>query len=231
MKTLTLAFSMATWLFAANTHAATYDAIADFQTLSNPSGVWSYGYTHEGGDNYVMTLFDTVSDSIWTKAGYVSLNTPQIWKNTGTYALHNVLPGQLSLHPGPQPYGDDTILRFTAPSDGAYSVTGQFFAGDGGSVSGSIVLDSQLTHPLQYFADTTDQSVFAPLSLGMKAGDTLDFVVGNNGNYLYGSTPISVVITTVPEPETCAMMLAGLALLAGIARRRRQEYADGPMAG
>lgn len=62
----------------------------------------------------------------------------------------------------------------------------------------------------------------------------LEFGVVNWGDEVYDSAlafdfaglnalnfPNAPLITTVPEPETYAMMLAGLAMLAGVARRRR----------
>ena len=218
-----LAFSV---FAATGASAAVYDATTDFQTLSNPGSVWSYGYSHPVGPAYSMTLFDNHSSAGWSMLGYVSLGTPAIWKNPAAYAQYGVAPGQVSLHPGPSPDGDFAILRFTAPVVGMYNVTGQFYAGDGGSMNGSIVLDGNLSNPLQYFTATTDQSFFTPLSLHLNGGETLDFVVGNNGNFYYGNTPITVSIndvTPVPEPESYAMLLAGLGLLSFVARRRKQN--------
>jgi hypothetical protein len=52
----------------------------------------------------------------------------------------------------------------------------------------------------------------------------VDFVVGNNGSFYYGNTPIFVTVTTVvPEPGTYAMMLTGLGLLGFAAARRRKQ--------
>lgn len=229
MKRLAIAALLTVGAFC-NTaaQATTYDATADYQTVNNPSGVWSYGYSPLGGTDYAMTLFDAHvgADNAWVKAGYINDGTPSVWKNLTGPARNGVGLGQLSLHPGPVSWGDYAILRFTAPTEGTYAVTGQFFAGDWGSMSGSIVLDGNLLAPLQYFAATTDGSVFAPLSLPLLGGKTLDFVVGNNGSYSWGNTPLSVTIdgvAAVPEPESYAMMLVGLGLLGFMARRRKQE--------
>jgi hypothetical protein len=46
-------------------------------------------------------------------------------------------------------------------------------------------------------------------------GSTVDFVLDPNGND-------SADTSAVPEPETYAMLLAGLGLMGGIARRRKQ---------
>lgn len=215
------AIALAGLMAAATAQAAGYDATADFQTLSNPGGVWSYGYSPFAGAGYAMTLFD-VNGSIgtgWVMSNYNTLGTPAAFINLGA-PVAGVATGQLALHPGPAALGDLAILRFTAPTAGDYTVTGQFFAGDTGSMQGLIIANDDAVHPLQTFADTTDASIFAPLTITLAAGAHLDFAVGNNGSFLFGSTPLSVQISAVPEPQSYLLMLGGLALMACVGRRR-----------
>lgn len=219
-KQVLMAVSLAALLATASAKAADFDATVDFQTLSNPGSVWSYGYSPAGGAGYAMTLFDQAANSAWSMSNYSTLGTPSIWLNLGAPA-NGVDTGQLALHPGPVSFGDLAILRFTAPATAVYSVTGQFFAGDGGSMQGMIILNGDAANPLQSFSDTTDASVFAPLTLTLAAGAQLDFVVGNNGNFLFGSTPLSVQISAVPEPSSYLLTLGGLALIGCFAGRRR----------
>ncbi len=214
------AMSLAGVLASTATHAADYDAAADFQTQSNPGSVWSYGYSPSAGAGYAMTLFDVRGASAWAMSNYSTLGTPSVFLNTGAPA-NGVGTGQLSLHAGPAAYGDLAILRFTAPTAGAYTVTGQFFAGDIGSMQGLIILNGDAANPLQSFSNTTDASVFTPLTVTLAAGAYLDFAVGNNGSFLYGSTPVSVQISAVPEPGSYALLLGGLALTAFASRRKR----------
>jgi hypothetical protein len=209
--------------------AAAFDATADFSITNNPDGVWSYGYSAEGGADYAMTTFNRPIENN-TGEGWVYNNmvAPDIYKNTTDTTIDNVKPGQISLHPGPTPFEQFSILRFTAPAAGTFEVTGQFFAGDIGSMNGSIVLAGDFLHPLQFFAATTDESIFTPLNLNMTQGETLDFVVGNNGNYYYGNTPVQVEINqgttaAVPEPDTIATFFAGLGAL-GAALWRRSSW-------
>jgi len=221
-KHVLAAVSLAAALTGTTAQAASYDATADFQTLSNPGSVWSYGYSSSAGAGYALTLFDTASASVWSMGGYNTLGTPAAFVNTGASA-NGVATGQLGLHPGPLANGDVAILRFTAPTAGSYAVTGQFFAGDIGSMQGLIILNDDATHPLQVFGNTTDASVFAPLTLTLAAGAHVDFAVGNNGSFYYGSTPLSVQInsTPVPEPSSYALLLGGLGMLGWMAKRRR----------
>ncbi|MBP6505549.1 MAG: PEP-CTERM sorting domain-containing protein [Rhodoferax sp.] len=51
-------------------------------------------------------------------------------------------------------------------------------------------------------------------------------MVGNNGAFMNASGEIGspgAIAAAVPEPETYAMLLAGLALVGAVARRRRQS--------
>lgn len=47
----------------------------------------------------------------------------------------------------------------------------------------------------------------------------------NRGNYTVNAQDQLYMVATVPEPETYALMLAGLALVGGVARRRRNNKA------
>lgn len=65
--------------------------------------------------------------------------------------------------------------------------------------------------------------------LGTIDEGVLSFSVANTGIYTAlvfaqgGIGPINLVISSVPEPEAMAMLMAGLGLLGFVARRRRQR--------
>ncbi|MCL2876085.1 MAG: PEP-CTERM sorting domain-containing protein [Betaproteobacteria bacterium] len=57
---------------------------------------------------------------------------------------------------------------------------------------------------------------YAPTTSGTKAG------LGAGSTWVMGGMTISTTATTVPEPETYAMLLAGLGIMGAIARRRQR---------
>ena len=132
--------------------------------------------------------------NVWTKRGYVTSGTPTIWKNMGNARQYGVAPGQVSLHPGPKPYGDVAVLRFTAPQAGQYLPRGRFLAGDSGSMSGRVIVNGNASNSWMYVATTTDTSVFPATPIELKKDGTIDFVIGNNGNYGSGTPRFDVVV-------------------------------------
>jgi len=203
--------------------ASAADLSADFSAVGtqSSSNVWTYGYSSSAGAGYAMTLFDTSNGAGWSMSNYNMLGTPAVWKNTGTGDAYGAAPGQVVLHPGPLSFGDVTIVRFTAGAAGTYAVAGQFFAGDSGDMSAAVVLNGDALHPLQSYGSTNNSPSLASFQQYLGAGQTLDFVVGNNGSFYSGNTPIAVTINAVPEPESYAMLFAGLGLLGFLARRKQ----------
>ncbi len=103
-------------------------------------------------------------------------------------------PRALSFHPGPK--GEYCVVRWTAPSDGTYDVSAAFRA-----------IDRQTTTDVHVFHGSVRLfDAFLRLNghgpearkdqrIEMRAGDTLDFVVGwGNGSHICDSTGLSVRI-------------------------------------
>jgi hypothetical protein len=207
-------------------HAMVWDANADFNNAStgNPNGVWTYGYDAQSAPGYQLKPFDTFSIgtlTAWTDATHVSLGAPTFARNDSRSFVNGLPPGQIALHPGPDGNGDAAILRFTAPADGVYAVTAQFFAGDSGETDAWLIKNDEAATPFASLGVTSVNPSFASRAIQLAAGETLDFVVGNHGDFFFDTTPLSVQIASVPEPTTALMLLVGSMLVAGVSRRVR----------
>lgn len=207
-----------------------HDAVSEFGLGSNPNGVWSYGYSVESGIQRSLVPFDqgvqTTESQTWTRSDYVHSGAPAIWRNLTRAKRFGVGPNQLSLHPGPRPNQDVAVLRFTAPPPDVfhdpnlgptYRVQGRFLAGDTGNMSASIAYHGKARGAerdvvLKEFSTTSGDATF-DLSLYMTTGDTLDFMVGNNGNFANGNTPIEVTVRVVTQLEKLGLVASEIAKL------------------
>ena len=207
-----------------------YDLGAEFSGTSNPSGVWSYGETNGFGGAFTkFTDNSTITAGLASWVGPNNLYlTPVVYHNTTgseiSLGTRKIAAGETGFHPA-ENSSRETTFRFTAPTTASYTFNGVFFGQDEtGSTStlvglfhnGSLLGGAAVNG---YRVDT------APLirTLTLNAGDTLDLSVDNAGNFQYDSTGVRVIITAVPvpEPETLALMLAGLGAVGFVAKRRR----------
>src|SRR5271165_3444126 len=111
--------------------AQTWDATRSFGP-SNPNGAWSYGYGITGTSLtldpfYTPDCGGMSGVACWTAEidrtiPEVAFNTTGSWLNWTTAVMP---PNALGVHPGPD-YGQDTIVQWTAPVSGTYSVAGFF---------------------------------------------------------------------------------------------------------
>jgi hypothetical protein len=128
---------------------------------------------------------------------------------------------------------------FTLPSASAYTLTGLLFANaDGGIITSRFFLDGPT--PLFYekvgwgHVDMNDSGTLAAGSYELKVYAAIDHpsppspgsYMGGQGSYAF-DFQIDTATTSVPEPGTFTMMLAGISGLLGFAvRRRKQREAD-----
>jgi PEP-CTERM motif len=198
--------------------AQAYHATAEFDTASNPNGVWSYGYSLSGGAAYQFVAFDSSGINHWISSTYEDLGAPIIWINRGNTVAYGIEPGQMSMHPGIQDYSP-AILRFTAPTAGEYMFEALFYPGDTGNMNAAVIINGVATSP--YFSSPHTNHVGTTGHAYLAAGGTLDVAVGNNGDFGFGSTGVSVHVAAVPEPASAGMALAGLLVAGALAHRRR----------
>ncbi len=183
-----------------------YSAANDFSLASNPNDAWSYGYSNTLGGN--LNLYDVATVDArgfsgidaWTSSAigvdpYVNhnrTNTDISWQTVKTPA------NSLGFHPGPS--GQDSVVRWTAPSTTAIDLSVSFSGID------YVFPTSTDVHVLMNGTSLFDGTVsaFGPgptftTSLSVAAGDAIDFVVGvgQNGNHQGDSTGLDATITPV----------------------------------
>jgi alpha-galactosidase len=111
-------------------------------------------------------------------------------------------PGRLSFHPGPK--GQYSVVRWTAPEAGEYSVRAAFLAIDQGTTTDVHVLHrgKPLFDGLVNLSGQGRRTVYDG-KLTVTKDDTLHFVVGwGNGAYVCDSTGLEVRLTG-PSGKTC----------------------------
>jgi hypothetical protein len=164
-----------------------FDALNDFSLTNNPNGSWSYGYAQTPTSAFhLFTLRDTK-----TSAGL------QLWADcypfTSCFLDLGLVSGYpvLYMHPGKS--GTNSVLRFTAPTGGTYSLTGYF---EGLDAHGTTTNVAVTVNKIQIFgANILSSYAPAPFSWSgsLKSGDIVDFTVGYgpDKNYLYDATGVS----------------------------------------
>jgi hypothetical protein len=208
--------------------AATYDLAGDFSSLNGGASPWSYGWNpDDGAGGYSFVPLDVyASDSQamgWSASTHNVLGTPGIWKNLSDIVRFGVAPGEVSLHPAEtqsaHAIGNAAIVRFTVPVTGNYWIYAGFFEGDAGRTQTWVVRQGDFSTATDLGEPISGQAT----NVQLQAGDTFDFVVGHSvDDFWFDNTPLSVQITsTVPEPTTSALLLAGLLSVGWLASKRR----------
>lgn len=218
--------------------ASTFNAGADFDPnnnpTQNPNDTWSYGWssTLGSGFNLYTQQFNPgsppVGTDIWS-AGIPWL----IAEHNGTGGVisdfHNRIfqPDRLALHPGQN--GQYSILRWTAPETGTYSLTSAFSLLDrnGGSTDVNVLHnnDPLFSDFINGFGSSASSTSFDTM-LSVLAGDMIDFAVGFGGNgFGNDTTGVDVTITSVsvPEPSSVLGILAlGTFAVGSLLKRQTQ---------
>ncbi len=192
---------------AAPAAAVTYDPHVDYTNAANPNGVYSYGFENVLGGP--LTLFTSGGAANGSPASWTS---PGVDQYLGVYNLSS----SILQHPGPA--GQYSILRITVASGGSYSVGGTFSNGDNATTDVHVLFNGVSAFDSAVSGSLTPTFAFTQY---FAAGSTIDFAVGNGGNgYNNDSTLLSALVSSVPEPATWGLMIAGFGMVGFAARRR-----------
>jgi hypothetical protein len=236
MKLKSIALIVAAALSSATVSAAqTWDAAADFSTAQ--SGAWSYGWSSTLGGTFNQFSNANLTTALDSITAFQSSDSVFVYSNQTANTLTpagtiTAAPGILAQHPGSG--GQISVVRWTAQQSGTYTVDAGFFGISSDPQHATTTDVHVLKNGASMFnglveghlaADNFRVGTSAPLTFSLNAGDKIDFAVGygSNGNYQYDSTRLTATIAAVPEPETYAMLLAGLGLMGAVARRRKQQ--------
>ncbi|HEX8071742.1 MAG TPA: FG-GAP-like repeat-containing protein [Pyrinomonadaceae bacterium] len=178
-----------------------YDAVTNFSIATNPSGVWSYGYTVTRGSApfnfYTDARVDIIPGiDVW-RGNLDPDGSPVVAHNkTGSTIVSGSVtlpPDVLDMHPGPG--GENSVTRWTAPVAGTYRVNGRFQGLDVTTTDVAILRNSVTT----LFSGNVNgfgNSVLFDLNVTVAAGDTIDFSVGFGGNNFFSdSTGLAATLT------------------------------------
>lgn len=183
----------------------TYDAASQFSPTNNPAAVWSYGYSGSIG-NFIKLPTNMVASSQlsgWAKSAFPDW-APAVCKNMTGQKLSesgNVYQiGQLAFHPGNTAADRYGIVRFTAPTNGLYTLTAQCSGcyGAGTSSDVHVWVNGASFFDAVVVGFGSEVSFTSPFAITLRLGDTVDFVVGNGGNGYFGDwTALAATVNLV----------------------------------
>ncbi|MEQ1857951.1 MAG: Ig-like domain-containing protein, partial [Longimicrobiales bacterium] len=188
------------YIVASSGPATTWNAANDFSATLNPNGAWRSGWTATLGSAF--TLYPTAQGfpgfDAWIDPAIESLGTPSFAKNISGGVNQGVQPNQVTLHSACLA-NQYSVLRWTAPAAGSYSVDVQFFAGSSGNTDAGVLVNGVALYTV---ASTTTNPAYSSVR-SLAAGDNVDFAVGVGGDGCSSdATPLNVTITQVGPPAS-----------------------------
>lgn len=222
-----LRYSLAAVAMIASTPvmAVSFDVTGDWR-----NGVFKYGYGDVG--NTFTEILSPSNDGTFDGFRGPTGTNVAILKNISGGPLvagdFFFSTGGVVIGPGEQ--GLDSIIRFTAPISGRYSVNGTLtpvwnIAGGNGLdailFAGSTLIGNTL-QPASSFG-TVQSFSYDNVQLGV--GESLYFGIDSRGELSFDITELAArisLVPAVPEPSTWVMMIVGFGMV-GFAMRRRSK--------
>lgn len=171
----------------------TWKLEAMFETSTNPSTTWSLGYRTELVGALTIFPVREVSEGnpIWWDPRNREWGVPSIWRRATGEPRWGISMGQVAMHPGCT-HSENVVARFTAPVSGVYELGVRVGPGDLGKVDLAVVVDTRVVK--------RDQDVSGAFShetgpLDLRAGSTLDFVVGVGSDRCFNdNVPVDLAV-------------------------------------
>ena len=194
---------------AASAGTATFDSSAEFSGVQGQDG-WSYGYYAAPGDAATF-----VQMAHFSASGLPSIGD---WWSEGAAIPPYTLLWADGGHPSSSPSAHWSVRRWTSGTAGVLDVAGSYGKLDTGTVTVHVLLDGVDV----WNAPTSAASAGFALQGVVGVGSEVDFVIDPHGTDPGDATRYVVTgtVSAVPEPASVAMLLAGLAGIAGVRRRR-----------
>jgi hypothetical protein len=194
---------------APSTCGQTWDGFADFG-CSNPNGAWSYGWRPiSGGTGWApMTSCGSFGCPIqsWIEPSVPAMSIGRAQSGSASCATWSSPAGYLVTHPGPGT--EHAVLRWTAPAAGQVSVNITFMGID---YAYPTTTACELMHngsPL-WGVNIASYGVAYPHAaiVTVAAGDTIEAVIGNLGDYYGDATALTltIVATTCPTASVAPL--------------------------
>lgn len=208
-----------------------YDVAADFSP-SNPNGVWSFGAADSIGG--VLTLFTSHRTIVDTGGGggsidYLSLaglDFPSVFHNGSSLPYDSpdpgpgLAPGQLALHADNAKY---SVARLTVAANDAFQIVASFYGVTSDTTDVHILVNGLSVFSASHSGFDPGNAASFSQTVGLSTGDTIEFVVGSNGNgNRFDWVGLDVRISAVPEPASLAMLALGGAAIGMMAARSRR---------
>ena len=188
-----------------------YSLSGDWNGVTNPNGVWSYG-TYQNG---AFQSFGTGNGTYGVTSGAF------IYQNTGAAAAYGIDSGQVSMEAD----SGTPDVRFVASTAGMYrlhvAVGGTTAYENGGygnlDAPGTVLLVNGVSIP-----DTSAaNNVYGwDLSQTLSAGGVVDVYVPQHYN---GGNTQAIFTASVPEPTSAACIIGGMVALSTSRRRRTRQ--------
>lgn len=208
--------------------AQTWNAVPDFSP--DQSGQWTYGSSSSlGGIFTQMTAYSASCGGnqnlqCWTIGSFP--DAQMVVHNSSGTGQGIDPPDMLNV----DPQNGYAVVRWTAPADGIFSVSGLFRSIDrfGTDVyvlgNSSSLFDAVLSGTT---GSVATQSVDFSFTQFFASGGTIDFVTHGSDGESFRGTGLSATIseqslTTAPEPSSLALLGTGIAGIIPMVRRRRR---------